>query len=57
MTILWFHCFSYPGIGLSKLLEEDVLEPLMGHELLSLVQDGHDVVGVFVGHPVRGPGL
>ena len=29
----------------------------MGHELLPLVQDGHDVVGVLVGHPVGGPGL
>ena len=48
---------AYPSIRLSKLLEQDVLEPLVGHELLSLVQDCHDVVGVLVGHAVRSSSL
>lgn len=39
---------AHRDLRLPELLEQDVLEPLVGDELLPGVENGHDVVGVLV---------
>ena len=39
---------SYRQIDFAKLLEQDILEAFVSHELLARVQNGDDVVGIFV---------
>ena len=38
-------------VRLPELLEQNVLEPFVGNKLLSRIQDGHYIVGVFMLHP------
>lgn len=40
--------YSYLEFGLPEFLEQNILKALMGDEFLSRIQNGHDVVGIFM---------
>ena len=49
LVLLWKYTqLSYRQIDFAKLLEQDILEAFVSHELLARVQNGDDVVGIFV---------
>ena len=39
---------SYRLVCLSKLFEQDVLEPFVSNKLFPWIQDGHDVISIFM---------